>query len=137
MTLVGTKVLLLFIFIFLTLHIGVTFFEIFSPSIAATHKKTLQRLSTLLLPSHIQQDDLAQRFRNEKYILRMSRSGFNLLIGWLTEGVGGESPGAGEGFSGEKSKRGRAAVMKIVNNHLQFDGQFSSPPQPSTVLIVF
>jgi transcription initiation factor TFIID subunit 5 len=52
----------------------------------------------------------------------MSRSGFSLLLGWLTEGVGGEAMGAGEGFSGEKGKRGRAAVMRVVNNHLRFDG---------------
>ncbi len=54
----------------------------------------------------------------------MSRSGFGLLIGWLTEGVGGEATGAGEGFQGEKGKRGRAAVMRVVNNHLRFDGKF-------------
>ena len=54
----------------------------------------------------------------------MSRSGFGLLIGWLTEGVGGEATGAGEGFSGERGKRGRAAVMRVVNNHLRFDGNF-------------
>lgn len=52
----------------------------------------------------------------------MSRSGFNLLIGWLTEGIGGESVGAGEGFSGERGKRGRTAIMRVVNNHLRFDG---------------
>lgn len=59
----------------------------------------------------------------EKYILRMSRSGFSLLVGWLTEGIGGEAPGVGESFSGEKGRRGRAAVMRVVNNHLQFDGR--------------
>ncbi len=53
----------------------------------------------------------------------MSRSGFSLLLGWLTEGFGGEALGAGGGFSGEKGKRGRAAVMRVVNNHLRFDGQ--------------
>ena len=52
----------------------------------------------------------------------MSRSGFGLLVGWLTEGVGGEALGAGDGFTGEKGKRGRAAVMRVVNNHLRFDG---------------
>lgn len=78
----------------------------------------------LLLPSHVQQDELAQRFRNEKYSLRMSRSGFGLLVGWLTEGAGGESTGSGEGFSGERGKRGRAAVMRVVNDHLRFDGKF-------------
>lgn len=53
----------------------------------------------------------------------MSRSGFSLLLGWLTEGFGGEAPGSGGGFSGEKGKRGRAAVMRVVNNHLRFDGK--------------
>jgi len=56
----------------------------------------------------------------------MSRSGFGLLVGWLTEGVGGESPGAGVGFSGERGKRGRAAVMRVVNNHLRFDGKYQT-----------
>ena len=86
------------------------------------HSDTLHRLSTLLLPAHVQNDELAQRFRNEKYVVRMSRSGSSLLVGWLTEGVGGEPFGAGEGFTGERGKRGRAAVMKVVNNHLRFDG---------------
>lgn len=55
----------------------------------------------------------------------MSRTGFNLLVGWLTEGVGGEGSGAGVGFSGDQGKRGRAAVMRVVNNHLRFDGELS------------
>ena len=55
----------------------------------------------------------------------MSKSGFGLLVGWLTEGFGGEAVGAGEGFSGESGKRGRVAVMQVVNNHLHFDSQFS------------
>ncbi|KAF9229213.1 TFIID and SAGA subunit [Gyrodon lividus] len=93
----------------------------FAPSLAPNHNSTLRHLSTLLLPSHVQNDPLAQRFLNEKYIIRMSRSGFSLLVGWLTEGVGGEALGAGEGFSGEIGKRGRASVMRVVNNHLRFD----------------
>ena len=103
---------------------GRKFFDAFSkPLTTSTHSKTLHHLSTLLLPSHVQQDDLAQRFRNEKYVLRMSRSGFSLLVGWLTEGIGGEAPGSGEGFSGEKGRRGRASIMRVVNNHLRFDGR--------------
>ncbi|KAG6851186.1 hypothetical protein H0H93_015196 [Arthromyces matolae] len=72
-------------------------------------------------------DELAQRFRNEKFSVRMSRSGFSLLVGWLTEGVGGEAPGAGNGFSGERGKRGRATVMRVVNNHLRFDVTSTNP----------
>jgi transcription initiation factor TFIID subunit 5 len=60
----------------------------------------------------------------------MSRSGFSLLVGWLTEGIGGEALGSGEGFSGERGKRGRAAVMRVVNNHLRFDGESTFMPCP-------
>ena len=98
------------------------FFSTFSSSLSPSHNATLHHLSTLLLPAHVQNDELAQRFRNEKFAVRMSRSGFGLLVGWLTEGVGGEALGAGDGFTGEKGKRGRAAVMRVVNNHLRFDG---------------
>ncbi|KAG6814093.1 hypothetical protein H0H92_003140 [Tricholoma furcatifolium] len=76
-------------------------------------------------------DELAQRFRNEKFSVRMSRSGFSLLVGWLTEGVGGEASGAGDGFTGERGKRGRAAVMRVVNNHLRFDVTSSNPSSVS------
>ncbi|KAG9314306.1 TFIID and SAGA subunit [Chiua virens] len=100
---------------------AIRFYSTFAPTLTPSHNSTLHHLSTLLLPSHVQLDSLAQRFLNEKYIIRMSRSGFSLLIGWLTEGVGGEALGAGEGFSGEMGKRGRAAVMRVVNNHLRFD----------------
>ncbi|KAL9715871.1 Transcription initiation factor TFIID subunit 5 [Leucoagaricus gongylophorus] len=103
------------------------FFSTFSPSLPSSHHTTLLHLSTLLLPAHVQSDDIAQRFRNEKYIVRMSRSGFSLLLGWLTEGFGGESFGSGGGFTGEKGKRGRAAVMRVVNNHLRFDVTSTNP----------
>ncbi|KAF7796405.1 hypothetical protein EIP86_007582 [Pleurotus ostreatoroseus] len=97
------------------------FYAEFSPPLQPQHSAILHHLSTLLLPQHVQNDEHAQRFRNEKYQIRMSRSGFSLLVGWLTEGVGGEAFGAGDGFTGERGKRGRAAVMRVVNNHLKFD----------------
>ncbi|KAF8905507.1 TFIID and SAGA subunit [Gymnopilus junonius] len=103
------------------------FFSKFSGSLSPSHSATLHHLSTLLLPAHVQNDELAQRFRNEKYTIRMSRSGFSLLVGWLTEGFGGEAFGAGDGFSGETGKRGRAQVMRVVNNHLRFDVTSSNP----------
>ena len=99
------------------------FFDKFSPSLDPSHRNDIRRLSTLRLPSHIQSDETAQRLRSDKYPIPMSRSGFALLLGWLTEGVGGEAPGAGDGFFGEKGRRGRAAVMRIVNNHLRFEGK--------------
>jgi len=52
----------------------------------------------------VQNDELANRFRNVKYTVRMSRSGFGLLVGWLTEGVGGEATGAGRGSQVKREK---------------------------------
>jgi len=52
----------------------------------------------------------------------MSKSGFKLLVGWLTEGTGGEAMGAGDGFTGDSSRRGRSAVMQVVNNHVSVEG---------------
>ncbi|CCM05203.1 uncharacterized protein FIBRA_07412 [Fibroporia radiculosa] len=100
---------------------AIKFHTEFSPSLAPIHHATLHHLATLLLPFHVKNDELAQRFRNEKYTIRMSRTGFSLLVGWLTEGIGGEATGRGEGFAGENGKRGRSAVMRVVNNHLRFD----------------
>ncbi|KAH9898295.1 TFIID and SAGA subunit [Cubamyces lactineus] len=97
------------------------FYATFSSSLSTIHYSTLNHLSTITLPYHVQTDEVAQRFRTEKYTVRMSRSGFGLLVGWLTEGVGGEPVGSGEGFAGEKGRRGRAAVMRVVNNHLRFE----------------
>jgi transcription initiation factor TFIID subunit 5 len=104
--------------------LALRFYKTFSSSLSPSHHAILHHLSTLLLPAHVQNDELAQRFRNEKYAVRMSRSGFGLLVGWLTEGIGGEASGSGDGFSGERGKRGRASVMRVVNNHLRFDGKW-------------
>ena len=102
--------------------VAADFFTTFSPELATHHLPTLQHLKSLSLPAHVTQDELARRFRNEKYLLRMSRSGFRLLVGWLTEGTGGEATGAGGGFTGESSRRGRSAVMQVVNNHITVEG---------------
>ncbi|XP_006454675.1 hypothetical protein AGABI2DRAFT_189919 [Agaricus bisporus var. bisporus H97] len=103
------------------------FFSTFSPCLPPSRYAELHHLSTILLPTHVQSDNLAQRFRNDKYVVRMSRSGFSLLLGWLTEGFGGEALGSGGGFKGDKGKRGRAAIMRVVNNHLRFDVTSTNP----------
>ncbi|CAE6432688.1 unnamed protein product [Rhizoctonia solani] len=101
--------------------LAIQFAKQHSPSLASQHQTTIHHLSTLLLPAHVKSDELATRFRTEKYVVRMTRSGFGLLLGWLTEGMGGEAPGAGEGFGGDRSRRARMAVMHVINAHLQFD----------------
>lgn len=100
-----------------------------------THSAILHHLSTILLPSHVQTDELARRFRSEKYRIRMTRSGIGLLTGWLMEGVGGEEAGAGEGIvnAGSKGTGPRAAIMMVVNDRLKFDGMAKFLPVPYTV----
>lgn len=99
------------------------------------HANPLNWLSAIRLPHHIQSDQRAQQLRNQKYIIQMSQPGFDLFVGWLSEGVGGEVAGSGDGFLGEQGKRGRAAVMLVVNNHLDFNG--NSLVQTSAVFITY
>ncbi|PKI85594.1 Transcription initiation factor TFIID subunit 5 [Malassezia vespertilionis] len=84
------------------------------------HASLLSHLRALCLPSQIQSDELAQRFRTERYVVKMSPNVFGLLIGWLTDGT---SP---VGFASmddaslidnmlEPSRRGREAMLKIIN----------------------
>jgi transcription initiation factor TFIID subunit 5 len=49
----------------------------------------------------------------------MSKSGFGLLLGWLTDGNLGAG---GIWVDGGRVGRGRAAVMRVVNDHLEFEG---------------
>lgn len=58
---------------------------------------------------------------------RLSKSGKDLLLGWLTDGMGGEEPGAGVGIvGGVRAKEGRDQVLRIINNCLEFHGMLFS-----------
>ncbi|KIO20458.1 hypothetical protein M407DRAFT_220655 [Tulasnella calospora MUT 4182] len=97
------------------------FFETYSPPLMSTHAQILNHLKSIKLPHILAQDEHAQRYLDEKYVIRMSRSAFGLLLGWLMEGSGGEAMGAGEGFGGEKNKRGRATIRRILNDRIIVD----------------
>lgn len=91
-----------------------------------THRVVLDRLSALSLPIHVAQSELARRFREEKYVCRLSKSGKDLLLGWLTDGTGGEDMGSGAGIiGGMRAKEGRDQVLRVINNCLQFHGTYS------------
>jgi hypothetical protein len=65
----------------------------------------------------------------------MSRSGFALFVGWLTEGQGAEPMGAGEGVINGPEGQGRKSrftVLKIVHGSLKFNGSFN--PSRSTLV---
>lgn len=89
-----------------------------------SHRVTLEKLSALTSPIHIEQSELAKRFRDEQYVCRMSQSGKDLLLGWLTDGTGGEEMGAGTGIMASgRAKKGRDQILRVINNHLVFHGE--------------
>ncbi|KAF8309761.1 WD40 repeat-like protein [Clavulina sp. PMI_390] len=103
---------------------GLQFYEEHADPLREQHANDIHHLSSLLLPSHVAMSSFAQRLRSEKYVLRMSRAGFALFVGWLTEGTGGEGMGSGEGIMTGREGAGRRArftVLKIVHGSLKFD----------------
>lgn len=86
-----------------------------------THRVTLEKLAAITSPIHVEQSELAKRFRDEQYVCRMSQSGKDLLLGWLTDGTGGEEMGAGMGImTAARAKKGRDQILRVINNHLVF-----------------
>ncbi|RKO89105.1 hypothetical protein BDK51DRAFT_9529, partial [Blyttiomyces helicus] len=61
------------------------FFDLFNSDHAEMHGSDIQRLSTLSDPQHVKENDLAQRFRNNKFCIRMSKYGFELLLSYLSD----------------------------------------------------
>jgi transcription initiation factor TFIID subunit 5 len=84
------------------------------------HTALLAEIRAVSLPSHIASDATAQRFRTERYIIKMSNTVFSLLLGWLTDGGGpaggaGTGDGVGDDGKGDVDKRAREAMLKIIN----------------------
>lgn len=108
------------------------FYQYHAPFFMPMHATLLSHIRSLALPSQIGADELAQRFRTERYVIKMSSNVFGLLIGWLTDGT---SP---VGFAGlddgslienmfEPSRRGREAMLKIVNERCRIQGAYRAP----------
>ncbi|WFD34987.1 Transcription initiation factor TFIID subunit 5 [Malassezia cuniculi] len=96
------------------------FFAVHQSFFLPIHAALLSHIRALTLPSQIGTDDLAQRFRTERYVVKMSPNVFGLLIGWLTDGAGPVGlaimdEGALIDSMLEPSRRGREAMLKIVN----------------------
>ncbi|KNZ61755.1 hypothetical protein VP01_1361g3 [Puccinia sorghi] len=52
----------------------------------------VQHLASLRHPYHIQESEIAQRWRRERYVIRLSERAKNLLMTWLqTESLGGDT----------------------------------------------
>ena len=99
-------------------------------SFLPTHTALLSQIRSLALPSHIQSDPLAQRFRSERYVVKMSNTVFSLLLGWLTDGSGpvsGSTSGLDEAEA--PARRGREAMLKIINERCRIQVLAAQPYQ--------
>ncbi|TKY88497.1 hypothetical protein EX895_002485 [Sporisorium graminicola] len=99
-------------------------------SFLPTHTALLSQIRSLALPSHIQSDPLAQRFRSERYVIKMSNTVFSLLLGWLTDG-GGPVSGSANGLDEAEgpARRGREAMLKIINERCRIQVLHAQPYQ--------
>lgn len=99
-------------------------------SFLPTHTALLSQIRSLALPSHIQSDPLAQRFRTERYVVKMSNTVFSLLLGWLTDG-GGPVSGSANGLDEAEgpARRGREAMLKIINERCRIQVLQAQPYQ--------
>lgn len=99
-------------------------------SFLPTHTALLSQIRSLALPSHIQSDPLAQRFRTERYVVKMSNIVFSLLLGWLTDGGGPVSGSANAIDEAEgPARRGREAMLKIINERCRIQVLAAQPYQ--------
>ncbi|SPO38260.1 related to TAF5 - TFIID and SAGA subunit [Pseudozyma flocculosa] len=109
------------------------FYAAHSASFLPTHTALLSQIRSLALPSHILSDPLAHRFRTERYVLKMSNTVFSLLLGWLTDGsgpaAGSASSTAGLDEADAPARRGREAMLKIVNERCRIQVLAAQPYQ--------
>ncbi|EGG05088.1 uncharacterized protein MELLADRAFT_88159 [Melampsora larici-populina 98AG31] len=68
------------------------FLHRFSPDHVASQPTLIQQLASLRHPYHLQESEIAQRWRSERYVIRISERAKNLLMAWLqTESIGGDT----------------------------------------------
>ncbi|KAL9936242.1 hypothetical protein V8E36_005084 [Tilletia maclaganii] len=103
------------------------FFAAHQSTFLPTYSPLLTTLRAITLPSHVVYDALAQRFRTERYIVKMTQAVFSLFLSWLTDsstaamaasssisGAGGSASAADAGPEGPLV-RGRDAMLKVIN----------------------
>ncbi|TIC26860.1 hypothetical protein E3Q12_00253 [Wallemia mellicola] len=88
-------------------------------SLIPYHGDIIAHLGSLTLPAHVKSDPLAIRWRSQKYIVRLGKAAWNLLLGWLSDALVGGPGGSSTGGTAES--KGRALMLKIVNERLRVD----------------
>lgn len=105
-------------------------YSLHSSALRPQHSSLLVHLRSITLEDHLATDDLVQRFRSERFVLKMSQTVFGLLLGWLTDGTGPiAGAGSAEGVGGDGAEapatRGRLAMLRIINERCRIEGMFA------------
>ncbi|GAA6032360.1 hypothetical protein JCM8097_008136 [Rhodosporidiobolus ruineniae] len=101
------------------------FFERFESDHTPLYPSLTRLLRSLRLPQHVSENEVALRWRQERYHVRLSERGWGLLLGWLQ---GGGLAGSTEGTEG----RGRDRVLAIINERVKVDA-VPGPPLPTSL----
>lgn len=94
-------------------------FRSFVNDYQATNPSVVNLLSSLKTPNQIFESEQAARWRRERYIVKMTRRGWSLLLGWLqggSQGLLGHTTQAGE-----QAERGREKMLGIINERVRVD----------------
>lgn len=94
-------------------------FRSFVNDYQSTNPSVVNLLASLKSPSQIFESEQAARWRRERYIVKMTRRGWSLLLGWLqggSQGLLGHTTQAGE-----QAERGREKMLGIINERVRVD----------------
>lgn len=92
------------------------FFDEFSVDHSVLHGQDIEKLSAISLPAHLQENDLAKAFRNNKYQLKVSRTSFDLLLYFLHE----------------NEANGGAIIIRLLNQYMETKVTSSRPSRFDT-----
>jgi len=103
----------------------------FTTDYATTAPHIAALLNMLKTPQQVVENEQANRWRKERYIVKMTRRGWSLLLGWLQGGVSGMSgagtlsgaigSGAVASTNNEITERGREKMLGIINERVRVD----------------
>ncbi|KAL7009538.1 Transcription initiation factor TFIID subunit 5 [Cystobasidiomycetes sp. EMM_F5] len=102
-------------------------FNTFSTDYGVSHPSLVRLLAACKTPPAIMEHEQAVRWRRERYIIRMTRRGWSLLLGWLqggvvqAQGLSGAIGGHGAAASQETHERGREKMLGIINERVRVD----------------
>jgi transcription initiation factor TFIID subunit 5 len=92
------------------------FFDEYSVDHAVLHGHDIEKLSSISLPAHLEENELAKMFRNNKYQLKVSRTSFDLLLYFLHE----------------IETSGGAIIIRLLNQYMETKVTSSRPSRFDT-----